>query len=78
MTIARVGTLVVNTGFTPHFRAAVSSVEPVESDPDAVPIRDELFAGPPKIEAGPVRTPTAPVGGTDLKAVAARRHVSTG
>jgi hypothetical protein len=78
MTIARAVTLVVDTGFTPHVRAAVSRVETVESDPDAVPIRDELFVGPPEIEAGPMRTPTAPGGGTDLKAVAARRHVSTG
>ena len=58
--------------------ASVSNVKIMESDPDAVPIRDELFTALPEIEAGHMRIPAAPGGGTDLNESVARRHAWSG
>jgi hypothetical protein len=38
----------------------------MESDPDAVPLRDELFTQLPEIQEGHMTIPTAPGWGTDL------------
>ena len=54
--------------------AAVSNVKIMESDPDAVPLRDELFTRLPEVKDGHIAVPTAPGWGTELNR---RRRVST-
>jgi hypothetical protein len=46
-----------------NFVASVSNVKIMESDPDAVPIRDELFTVLPEITDGRMTIPTGPGGG---------------
>ena len=58
--------------------ASVSNVKIMESDPDAVPLRDELFTALPEIEAGQMRIPTLPGWGTELNEKAARAHAWRG
>jgi L-alanine-DL-glutamate epimerase-like enolase superfamily enzyme len=58
--------------------ASVSNVKIMESDPDAVPLRDELFTVGPDIDGGSMRIPTAPGWGTELNEAAARRYAWTG
>ena len=58
--------------------ASVSNVKIMESDPDAVPIRDELFTMAPEIESGHMKIPTAPGWGTELNEKAARKYAWTG
>jgi galactonate dehydratase len=58
--------------------AAVSNVKIMESDPDAVPLRDELFTRLPEIKDGQMAIPTAPGWGTDLNEAAARQHAWSG
>lgn len=58
--------------------AAVSNVQIMESDPDAVPLRDELFTALPEIKDGHLKIPTAPGWGTELNEKAARKYVWTG
>ena len=50
----------------------------MESDPDAVPIRDELFTVLPEIKDGQMTIPTRPGWGTDLNEKAARAHAWEG
>ncbi len=58
--------------------AAVSNVKIMESDPDAVPIRDELFTAVPEIHAGHMTIPTAPGWGTELNEKAALKYAWSG
>jgi galactonate dehydratase len=58
--------------------AAVSNVKIMESDPDAVPLRDELFTRLPEVKDGHIAVPTAPGWGTELNEAAARKHAWTG
>jgi L-alanine-DL-glutamate epimerase-like enolase superfamily enzyme len=58
--------------------AAVSNVKIMESDPDAVPLRDELFTRLPEVKDGHMTVPTAPGWGTELNEAAARKHAWTG
>jgi galactonate dehydratase len=58
--------------------AAVSNVKIMESDPDAVPLRDELFTRLPEVKDGHIAVPTVPGWGTELNEAAARKHVWTG
>jgi L-alanine-DL-glutamate epimerase-like enolase superfamily enzyme len=58
--------------------ASVSNVKIMESDPDAVPLRDELFTAVPDIDGGSMHIPTAPGWGTELNEAAARRYAWTG
>ena len=58
--------------------ASVSNVKIMESDPDAVPIRDELFTELPEIVGGQMTIPTRPGWGTDLNEKAARAHAWAG
>lgn len=58
--------------------ASVSNVKIMESDPDAVPSRDELFTVLPEIENGHMRIPTGPGWGTGLNEKAARKYAWTG
>ena len=46
----------------------------MESDPDAVPLRDELFTVLPDIKDGRMTIPTGPGWGTELNEKAARAH----
>jgi L-alanine-DL-glutamate epimerase-like enolase superfamily enzyme len=57
-----------------NFVASVSNVKIMESDPDAVPLRDELFTVLPEIKDGQMTIPTRPGWGTDLNEKAARAH----
>jgi L-alanine-DL-glutamate epimerase-like enolase superfamily enzyme len=50
----------------------------MESDPDAVPLRDELFTALPEIKDGHMKIPTAPGWGTELNEKAARTYAWTG
>ena len=59
--------------------ASVSNVKIMESDPDAVPGRDELFTvRRPQIVDGHMTVPTAPGWGTELNEAAARKRAWTG
>jgi len=58
--------------------AAVSNVKIMESDPDAVPLRDELFTRLPEVKDGHMTIPNAPGWGTELNEAAARKHAWTG
>ena len=58
--------------------ASVSNVKIMESDPDAVPCRDELFTVRPEIKDGHMSIPTAPGWGTELNEAAARKRAWTG
>jgi L-alanine-DL-glutamate epimerase-like enolase superfamily enzyme len=58
--------------------AAVSNVKIMESDPDAVPLRDELFTRLPEVKDGHIAVPAAPGWGTELNEAAARKHAWTG
>jgi galactonate dehydratase len=58
--------------------AAVSNVKIMESDPDAVPLRDELFTRLPDVKDGHMTVPSAPGWGTELNEAAARKHAWTG
>lgn len=58
--------------------ASVSNVRIMESDPDAVPRRDELFTVGPQIVDGHMTVPTAPGWGTELNEAAARKRAWTG
>jgi galactonate dehydratase len=58
--------------------AAVSNVKIMESDPDAVPLRDELFTRLPDVKDGHITVPSAPGWGTELNEAAARKHAWTG
>lgn len=58
--------------------ASVSNVKIMESDPDAVPIRDELFTVLPEITNGHMKIPTGPGWGTELDEKAARKYAWTG
>ncbi|HEY7649797.1 MAG TPA: mandelate racemase/muconate lactonizing enzyme family protein [Methylomirabilota bacterium] len=58
--------------------AAVSNVKIMESDPDAVPLRDELFTRLPEVKDGHMTVPSAPGWGTELNEAAARKHAWTG
>jgi galactonate dehydratase len=57
-----------------NFVASVSNVKIMESDPDAVPLRDELFTVLPEIKDGQMTIPTQPGWGTELNEKAARAH----
>jgi galactonate dehydratase len=61
-----------------HFVASVSNVKIMESDPDAVPIRDELFTVLPEIVDGQMTIPMGPGWGTELNEKAARAHAWPG
>jgi len=61
-----------------NFVASVSNVKIMESDPDAVPLRDELFTVLPEIEDGQMTIPTRPGWGTELNEKAARAHAWEG
>ena len=61
-----------------NFVASVSNVKIMESDPDAVPIRDELFTVLPEIKDGQMTIPTQPGWGTELNEKAARKHAWSG
>jgi len=50
----------------------------MESDPDAVPLRDELFTVLPEIVNGQMTIPTGPGWGTELNEKAARAHAWAG
>jgi L-alanine-DL-glutamate epimerase-like enolase superfamily enzyme len=54
--------------------ASVSNVKIMESDPDAVPVRDELFTVLPEIKDGHMTIPAGPGWGTELNEKAARAH----
>ena len=60
--------------------ASVANVKIMENDPDAVPLRDELFTVPPEIKNGQMTIPTLPGWGTDLNSTrkAARAHAWEG
>jgi galactonate dehydratase len=58
--------------------ASVANVKIMESDPDAVPLRDELFTQLPEIQDGHLTIPTAPGWGTELNEKTARQHAWTG
>jgi L-alanine-DL-glutamate epimerase-like enolase superfamily enzyme len=58
--------------------AAVSNVKIMESDPDAVPLRDELFTRLPDVKDGHMTVPSAPGWGTELNEAAARKHAWRG
>jgi L-alanine-DL-glutamate epimerase-like enolase superfamily enzyme len=60
------------------FVASVSNVKIMESDPDAVPIRDELFTVLPEIKDGQMTIPTGPGWGIELNEKAARTHAWEG
>lgn len=49
-----------------HLCAAVSNVRIMESDPEAVPWREELFTNLPEIKEGHMMVPTTPGWGCDL------------
>ena len=57
--------------------ASLSNVQIMESDPDAVPVRDELFTALPEITDGHMKIPTAPGWGTELNEKAARTYAWT-
>jgi L-alanine-DL-glutamate epimerase-like enolase superfamily enzyme len=57
-----------------NFVASVSNVKIMESDPDAVPLRDELFTVLPEIKDGQMTIPIRPGWGTELNEKAARAH----
>ena len=61
-----------------NFVASVSNVKIMESDPDAVPIRDELFTVLPEIVDGQMTIPTQPGWGTELNEKTARAHAWSG
>jgi L-alanine-DL-glutamate epimerase-like enolase superfamily enzyme len=61
-----------------NFVASVSNVKIMESDPDAVPLRDELFTVLPEIKDGQMTIPTRPGWGTELNEKAARAHAWEG
>jgi L-alanine-DL-glutamate epimerase-like enolase superfamily enzyme len=61
-----------------NFVASISNVKIMESDPDAVPIRDELFTVLPEITNGQMAIPQRPGWGTDLNEKAARAHAWEG
>ena len=54
--------------------ASVSNVKIMESDPDATPIRDELFTVLPEIKDGQMTIPTRAGWGTELNEKAAKKH----
>jgi L-alanine-DL-glutamate epimerase-like enolase superfamily enzyme len=58
--------------------ASVSNVKIMESDPDAVPLRDELFTAVPEIKDGQMTIPTRPGWGTELNEKTARAHAWSG
>ena len=58
--------------------ASVSNVKIMESDPDAVPMRDELFTELPEIKDGQMTIPTRPGWGTELNEKTARAHAWAG
>ncbi|MBI1734938.1 MAG: mandelate racemase/muconate lactonizing enzyme family protein [Candidatus Rokubacteria bacterium] len=58
--------------------ASVSNVKIMESDPDAVPMRDELFTVRPEIQDGHMMIPTGAGWGTDLNEKAACAHAWQG
>jgi L-alanine-DL-glutamate epimerase-like enolase superfamily enzyme len=61
-----------------NFVASVSNVKIMESDPDAVPLRDELFTVLPEIKDGWMTIPAGPGWGTELNEKAARAHAWSG
>ncbi len=61
-----------------NFVASVSNVKIMESDPDAAPIRDELFTVLPEIREGQMTIPHRPGWGTELNEKAARAHAWEG
>lgn len=58
--------------------ASVANVKIMESDPDAAPMRDELFTVLPEIRDGQMTIPTRPGWGTELNEKAARAHAWQG
>ena len=56
----------------------MSNVKIMESDPDAVPLRDELFTVLPEIKDGQMTIPTRPGWGTELNEKTARAHAWSG
>jgi len=61
-----------------NFVASISNVKIMESDPDAVPLRDELFTVLPDIRDGRMAIPMGPGWGTELNEKAARAHAWSG
>lgn len=61
-----------------NFVASVSNVRIMESDPDAVPLRDDLFTERPDIKEGRMAIPMRPGWGTELNEKAARAHPWSG
>ena len=61
-----------------NFVASVSNVKIMESDPDAVPLRDELFTVLPEIKDGQMTIPAGPGWGTELNEKAAKKYEWTG
>ena len=57
-----------------HLCASVSNVRIMESDPEGVPWREELFTHMPEIVKGQMKVPTAPGWGCDLVEKAAIRY----
>jgi galactonate dehydratase len=61
-----------------NFVTSVSDSKIMESDPDPVPIRDELFTVLPEIKDGQTTVPTHPGWVTELNEKAARAHAWSG
>ncbi len=57
-----------------HLTAAVSNVRIMESDPEAVPWRDDLFTAVPEVKDGYMTVPTTPGWGADVDEAAVKRH----
>ncbi len=61
-----------------NLTAAVSNVRIMESDPDAIPWKDDLVTAPPEVKDSHIDIPTAPGWGADLNEDAAKKHAWDG
>ena len=61
-----------------HLCASVSNVRIMESDPEGVPWREELFTNMPEVVKGRMQVPTSPGWGCDLVEEAAIRYAWSG
>ena len=57
-----------------HLCASVSNVRIMESDPETVPWKDELFTALPVVNKGYMEVPTEPGWGCDLVEEVARKY----
>jgi galactonate dehydratase len=61
-----------------HLTASVSNVRIMESDPDSVPWRDDLFTAVPEVKDSYMTVPTSPGWGSEPVEAAIKKHAWNG